>query len=404
MTPADRIRTLIGESGLAEPDASGTPRAVPASERECALILKTASAESWRVRIEGCGSWMAPDAPATLALSTRRLTGIVDLDPADMVVTVRAGTRWDELRALLANEGTWVPLDPPGSSRSVGSVVACATAGPLRTGFGTIRDQLLGQTLLTADGRLVQSGGRVVKNVAGYDITKLAAGSFGAFGVITSVHLRLRAVPRADVTLVAGGKRDDLLHGARRVLESGLIPAALEVISPKAARQDRWVLAVRLMGSDVAVAAERDAIAAASGLKLEQYEASRAADFWHDTLAGVTVTPTTLRLGALTSSLDNALDTIAHYLDESCEDWISVNALAGVVRWSGTADTGQLRLLRGVAAQHEMPVTLERAPWPVRSQLGHFGAYRDQVGRVVHSLWKAFDPQGVFTVPLSDQP
>jgi len=403
MTIAARIRALIGDDGLAEPDAVGTPRAVPASDAECALILRTAHAQRWRVRIEGCGSWMPPDAPAHLVLSTRRLTGIVDLNPADMVVTVRAGTKWDELRTLLANEGTWVPLDPPGAGRSVGSVVACATAGPLRTGFGTIRDQLLGQTLLTADGRVVQTGGRVVKNAAGYDITKLAAGSFGAFGLITSVHLRLRAVPRADLTLVARGDRDELLNGARAVLESGFIPAALEVISPRAGQADHWVLAVRVVGSDVAVAAERDAITAASGLTLERYGATRAAGFWQETLAGITAAPTTLRLGTLTSSLDDALDTIAHYLDGNCEDWISVNVLAGVVRWSGSADAGQLRLIRGIAAQREMPVTLERAPWPVRSELGHFGAYRDSVGRIVHSLWKAFDPQGTFSVPLGDQ-
>ncbi|UCG86532.1 MAG: FAD-binding protein [Gemmatimonadota bacterium] len=404
MTVAAKIRELIGESGLAEPDAGGTPRAVPASEAECAVILQAAQSEGWRVRIEGCGGWMPADAPATLALSTRRLTGVVDLNPADMVVTVRAGTRWNELRSLLANEGTWVPLDPPGSDRSVGSVIACATAGPLRTGFGTIRDQLLGQTLLTADGRLVQSGGRVVKNVAGYDITKLAAGSFGAFGVITAVHLRLRAVPRADLTLVAHGNRDELLNRARSILDAGLIPAALELLSPKASPADRWTLAVRLVGSDVAVAAERDAITAASGLTFEKHVASHAADFWQQTLAGVTATPTTLRMGALPSSLDDALDTIAHYLDENCEDWISVNVLAGVVRWSGAADGGQLRLIRGIAAQHEMPVTLERAPWSVRSEVGHFGAYRDRVGRIVHSLWKAFDPQGVFAVPLGDRP
>jgi glycolate oxidase FAD binding subunit len=403
MTIASKIRALIGDGGLIEPDAGGTPIAAPASEAECSLLLSTAQSEGWRVRIEGTGGWIPADAPASLALSTRRMSGVVDLSPADMVVTVKAGTTWDELRTLLANEGTWVPLDPPGSGRSVGSVVACATAGPLRTGFGTIRDQLLGLTLLLPDGRTVGSGGRVVKNAAGYDLTKLAAGSFGAFGVITKVHLRIRAVPRADVTLVAGGGRDELVSAACDVLESGLVPAALEVFSPRAASADRWVLAARLVGSDPAVEAERDAITDASGLTFDHYDAARAASFWRGALAGATAAPTTLRIGALPTSLDDALDTVAHYLDETSDDWIAVNAQAGVVRWSGAAQVSQLRLIRGVAAQREMPVTLERAPWQVRSELGHFGAYRDSVGRIVHSLWKSFDPEGLLTVPLGER-
>src|SRR5207249_3367547 len=82
-----------------------------------------------------------------------------------------------------------------------------ATAGPLRQGFGAVRDHVLGVTFVTGDGRLVHSGGRVVKNVAGYDLTKLEAGGFGAFGVIVLVHLRLRALPRADQTFVLAGTR-----------------------------------------------------------------------------------------------------------------------------------------------------------------------------------------------------
>jgi glycolate oxidase FAD binding subunit len=398
---ANKIRSLIGEQGLLSPDSRGTPRVAPANEDECALLLGTAYSEGWSVRIEGAQSWIPPDAPAAVVLNTQRLTGIVDVNPADMVVTVRAGTRWDALRTSLANQGTWVPLDPPGLDRSVGSVVACATAGPLRTGFGTTRDQLLGQTLVAADGRVVQTGGRVVKNVAGYDLTKLAAGSFGAFGVITLVHLRTRAVPRADLTAVAGGERDEVLNAARDVMQSGVTPAALEVLSPKASGEAHWVLAARLVGSDVSVRAERDAIAAAVHLEFEQYAASRAARFWETTLAGVTRAATTIRLGALPSSLEQALDAVTHYLDEDRSNWTAVSVPAGVVRWSGTTTAERLRLLRGVAAQLEMPVTLERASWSVRSPLGHFGAYRDGVGRIVHALRSTFDGKGVLTVPLS---
>jgi glycolate oxidase FAD binding subunit len=400
---ADRIRSLIGEQGVAGVDSGGTTRVAPATDEECALILRTAASENWHVRIEGTGNWIRPDAPAEIAITTSRLTGVTDLNPADLVAAVKAGTPWEEAQTALANEGTWVTLDPPGSARSVGSIVACATAGPLRTGYGNVRDQLLGLTLVTPDGRLVKVGGKVVKNVAGYDLTKLAAGSFGAFGVITSVNFRLRAVPRADVTILAAGHRDSLLGAARQILEAGITTAALELVSPAAAERDEWLLAIRLLGSDVAVQAERVAVTdVARQLLFRNAEVGEAAALWHAILAGATRAPTTIRIGTLPTSLHDALDMVAHHLDENCEDWISVNVLSGVVRWSGTATVDRLRLLRGTAAQREMPVTLERAPWGIRSEMGHFGAYRDGVGRLIHSLRRTFDNQGTLVVPLGD--
>ena len=397
---ADKICSLLGEDGLFEMDPLGIPVATPASDDECALLLRTASSEGWTVRIEGSGTWIPRDARADLALSTVRLRGVVDLSPPDMVVTVGSGTRWTELQTSLGNEGMWIPLDPPGSGRSVGSVVACATAGPLRTGFGAIRDHLLGLTLVTGDGRVVHAGGRVVKNVAGYDITKLAAGSFGAFGVITSVNLRLQTIPRADATLLALGARDQLLDAARSILASGYTPAAVELFSPAAVASTEWTLAVRLVGSDESVAEERTAVGAAAGMQITSLEPSDAAEFWRSALSRSTDAPTTLRVGALTSSLDEAMDSIAHHLDESRDDWIAANVLAGVVRWSGDTDVNRLRLLRNVTAHSKMPVTIERGPWSVRSELGHFGAYRDGVVRLVNALRNSFDPSRALAIPL----
>ena len=128
----------------------------------------------WRTRRAGrSGSrarrtWLPPDAPADLAVSTRALDQVVSVSPADLVATVQAGAPLEALRRRLADEGMWLALDPPGRpERSLGSVVATATAGPLRQGFGPVRDHVLGCTVATGDGRLVKAGGRVVKNVAG---------------------------------------------------------------------------------------------------------------------------------------------------------------------------------------------------------------------------------------------
>jgi FAD/FMN-containing dehydrogenase len=390
---------MLGPEAVVDTDASGMPRVAPRSEDGVALVLQAAAAEGWRVRIEGRGSWVPADAPADLALTTRALARVATLDAADLVASVEAGVAWGDLQRQLADHGVWVAADPPGEGRTVGSVVATGTAGPLRTGFGMLRDQVLGATLVTGEGRIVRAGGRVVKNVAGYDLTKLATGSFGSFGVVTSVNVRLRAVPRADLTLLGPGERDVLLDTARSIVAAGITPASLEVVSPRAARRDRWVLAVRLLGSAPAVEADAQAAGGASQVPLSPLAAAEAGAFWRTILAGVTAGPVTIRLGALATAMDDALDLVLHHLDQQ---WIMAGVGASGLRWSGDAPADRIRLLRHAAAPLEMPMTLERAPWAVREQVGYFGAYREGVGQLVGALREAFDPAGVFVVPLAD--
>jgi FAD/FMN-containing dehydrogenase len=378
----------------------GAPLVAPDSESACALLLRTASLEGWHVRIEGGGGWMPRDAPADVVLSTARLTRLYDVAPADLVATAEAGITWTDLRRGLADHGTWVAHDAPGGDRTLGSLLATATAGPLRAGFGMLRDQILGLTLVTGDGRTVRVGGRVVKNVAGYDLARLAAGSFGAFGVVTAVHLRLRAVPRADLTLVAQGQRDALVDAARAILATGQSPAALELVSPGAAGGSSWVMALRLVGTDGEVAADRQAVLESAGLALREHTGADAAAFWSAVLEGAAAPPVTVRVGASPDALEDALDLLAHHLDEPVADWITATVPAGIVRWSGAGGPEALLRFRAAAAEREWPVTLERAPWSVRSRVGHFGAYREGVVRLVGGLRHAFDPAGVLVAPL----
>lgn len=400
MTIARRLQTVLGPTADVELDAAGVPRVAPDTMQSVALVVRTAAREGWRLRVEGGARWSPPDAPADLALSTGRLRRITYLNGADLVTTVEAGLAWEALRGALADEGAWIAADPPGDERSVGSVVVTGTAGPLRAGFGGIRDHIVGLTLVTGDGRIVQSGGRVVKNVAGFDLAKLVAGSFGAFGIVVATSFRLRAVPRADVTLAAEGVRDALLAAARGTLDGGLTPAALELCSPSITGLDDWRLAVRLVGADAAVEAERDAVGRALGASPRELAASDAADLWHEVQQAAVAGAVTVRLGALPAALDDALDLVAHHLPEGR---LTVSVTPGAIRWSGDAGVDDLRLLRHAAAQREMPLTLERAPWALRERLGHFGAYREGVGRLVTALRRTFDPAGVFVTAVGDE-
>ena len=395
-----RLRALVGPDVSVEGASDGTPTVAPHSTAACALVLQTATAEGWSVRIVGNESWIPGDAPADLTLSSRGLSQVEDVRAADLVATVQAGVDRTALRVALADHGAWWPVDCPGASRSVGSLVATATAGPLRSGFGGLRDHILGMTIVTADGRILHCGGQVVKNVAGFDLTKLATGSFGAFGFITSVHLKLRAIPRADVTLTTQGERDGLIQQARAILDAGFTPSALELFSPAAAGTNRWTLAVRLVGPDAAVAAERNAVKGATSTPWTDVPPGEAADFWSSALERTTQHASTIRVGAVVTGLQQAIDLLIHHLTD---EYISATVTAGVIRWSGSAEADRVQLLRHAAAQIEMPVTLERAAWPTRSRLGHFGAYREGVGRLMGSLRHTFDPNGTLVVSLGAQ-
>jgi len=406
MAPDDlstRLRALLGAGADLGTAGSGGPIVRPRDEASCALLLRTASLEGWRVRIQGAGTWMPPDGDADLALSTTRLTALGPVSAADLVATAQTGIRWETLRSGLADVGAWLAHDAPGGDRTLGSLLATGSAGPLRAGYGPLRDHVLGLTLITGDGRVTRVGGRVVKNVAGYDVAKLAVGSFGAFGVITSVHLRLRTVPRADVTLVASGRRDALIEAARLVLDAGISPASLELVSPAAAGADQWVLGVRLCGSEVEIAAERAGVQEASGLTFGERTGPAAAVFWSHILGGVAPAPATVRLGALPTSLEDALDLVALHLDEPVRDWISVTVPAGAVRWSGHATAEALTRFRAAAATREWPVTLERAPADIRARVGVFGSYREGAARLVGGLKAAFDPAGILVTSLGTE-
>ncbi|HXQ29553.1 MAG TPA: FAD-binding oxidoreductase [Gemmatimonadales bacterium] len=400
MKVIERVRALLGPDAVLEDGGAtdGVPRIAPASPDAVALLLGAVRDEGWRVRVEGAGTWMPADAPADLALTTRRLDRLPSIQPQDLAATAEAGIGCDQLRQQLADHGTWLPLDAPGlAGRTLGSVVATATAGPLRHGFGPVRDHVVGVTFVTGDGRMVQSGGRVMKNVAGYDLTKLQAGGFGAFGVIVLVHLRLRALPRVDQTHVLAGSREDLSRVAEDIAGAGLTLAALELLSPALARRDRWVLAVRLAGSAALVAAEEAALRGVTGGLFATLRAEEAHAFWMRASEAFATRPVSFRVGGLPASTDDLLDLVQHQVGD---EWLAASPGVGVLRWAGDAGADRLRRLRRALAVQEAPLTIERAPWMLRRAVGHFGAYREGVGPLVAGLRQTFDPGHTIAAPV----
>ncbi|HEY8166484.1 MAG TPA: FAD-binding protein, partial [Gemmatimonadaceae bacterium] len=223
------------------------------------------------LRIAGSATWLDAGRPVraenTLALTG--LSGVVDYVPADLTITVRAGTPLSEIQRITEEHDQWFPLIPFGHpDGTIGATVATASWGPLAHGFGTVRDLVLGIEVVTGEGRSVRGGGRVVKNVAGFDLVRLFTGSWGTLGVITEVTLRLHSLPKVTSTLaVPVPSAERQLRDQLRALYALPINAhAMELIDSRLATQlelpARDTVLVHLGGSRQAVAAQRDALVA----------------------------------------------------------------------------------------------------------------------------------------------
>jgi glycolate oxidase FAD binding subunit len=208
----DQIRTIVGREHLRPATAADsvcgvTPQFVvePASEQEISKILAFANEPGVAVIPRGAGTklqWGNSPSRADLVLSTARLNRVIEHAWADMTVTVEAGCTVQKLQQDLAKHGQRIALDALWPERAtVGGVLSANDSGALRLRFGALRDLIIGITLVLSDGTVANSGGKVVKNVAGYDLQKLATGALGTLGVITRAVFRLHPLPQNSLTL-----------------------------------------------------------------------------------------------------------------------------------------------------------------------------------------------------------
>lgn len=199
-----------------------------------AATLEWAAARRLSVVIRGQGSklgWGARSGPIDVLLDMSRLDRIIDYQPGDLTVTAEAGIRLQELNRHLASHGQWLALDPPFADRAtIGGLIATNDSGPHRHRFGTPRDLVIGIQLATTDGQLSKAGGRVVKNVAGYDLSKVVSGSFGTLAAIVSATFKLAPLPGASATMVVERLSiDRLFEVAGAMSASQLEPVAFDV-------------------------------------------------------------------------------------------------------------------------------------------------------------------------------
>jgi glycolate oxidase subunit GlcD len=388
----------------------------PSTFEEVCEVLRLAESERWTVAPAGACTWLdAGEAhgAANIILKTTRMSRIVEHEPADLVATAEAGLTLADFNREVGRAAQWLPLDPPGAEvATLGGVVATGAAGAQGLGYGAPRSHVLGMRVALSGGRRLRAGGRVVKNVAGYDLCKLFTGSHGTLGVILEVTFKLRPRPRREATLVARSRDPrTLLEAARALAGSQLLPVAVELLSPPLAEEvcgfddagsDFYLLA-RFAGTEGAVEYQ---LARASELVGSFATADTAQQVEDDDGLWARLSsarprgerPLVWRASVLPSALGSLLARLG-------DDY------GRALKWHAGAGDGRLRVC-GSQAQDEALVTLrglrdaardaggsivvERAPAELKRELGAWGLSASSAF-LMKRLKEQLDPSDIFS-------
>jgi glycolate oxidase FAD binding subunit len=232
----------------------------PQTAEQLADELRRSALHDRTIVLEGAGSKRAMGGPAEGddTISMAGLRRVLEYEPHDLTVSVEAGMPWRELTRMLAANRQMVPLDPPFADQAtVGGVIAANSSGPRRRLYGTARDMVIGMRFAMVDGKLVETGGMVVKNVAGLDMAKLIIGSFGTLAAIISVNFKVQPVPEVERSFVLPfATAAEAMAAMHRLLTSALQPSAVDLLNPVAGKtvgNAAWLLAVRAGGNAATV-------------------------------------------------------------------------------------------------------------------------------------------------------
>jgi glycolate oxidase FAD binding subunit len=405
------LARLSGEIGVggARPGTEGdavtgvVPSTVvaPASVEEVSRLLAWVNDQG--LKVVPCGTRTKLDRGAAptrcdILLNLSRISGVVEHAAGDMTVTVRAGTPLEELQAVLAQGGQFLAVDPPVPG-TVGGLIATGDNGPRRLRYGGVRDLLLGITFVRADGVVAKAGGKVVKNVAGYDLAKLFTGSLGTLGVIVEATFRLYPLPAASATVVSGGTSiAEAGRIAASILGSTLVPTSLDYHT--GGEGGEQCLAVRFESSPRSVEAQ----------------AARAADLLPEprTLTGsdetclwqrfdeITATEEGDVLARLISTVTDLPPLLQSAQEEAERAGIALSLRAhmghghALLRWLRPGTDAAVALLDSLRRRAEaggFNLVIWRAPAEVRARLDVWGEVGEGLP-LMRRIKAQFDPQG----------
>jgi glycolate oxidase FAD binding subunit len=361
--------------------------------------------------------WGLPGTKLGVACVTTELRQVVDYPSRDLTITVQAGLTVGELAALLSSERQCLPVDVPQPDRAtVGGAVVTNTSGPRRFGYGTFRDYLVGVTVVTMTGQTARAKGKVVKNVAGYDLCKLYTGSFGSLALVTELTFKLRPRPETSAWVTCSGESLELLEELLAgVLVSRTRPVAIELLNRPAAEQlfrsglaplhwNRWHLLVGFEGFEESVSFQVQTL-------LDEWSKHPGMSKASETRVGLESVP--LWEALIGFQRPTGLATVkANFLSSASAGWLRLleQCLAG--RWATQVHAGNgvawahlldesanetlvaqdIATMRQWATQQRGNLVVRQAPMALLPALGVWGQERSDLW-LMRRIKEAFDPQ-----------
>lgn len=373
----------------------------PGSSEEVSEVLAWATREELKVVVCGARTKLdrgAAPAACDVLLDLGKLNRVTEHASGDLTVTVQAGVRLEELQRQLAEAGQFLAVDPPVPG-TVGGLVATADTGPRRIRYGGVRDLILGATFVRADGVIARAGGKVVKNVAGYDLPKLLTGSLGTLAVVVEATFRLYPLPAASATVLVDVAPAELRRQAGTVLQSTLVPTSLDYFSDPAGSS---LLAVRFESTTASTQAQAEVAARLLGGSSRIVTGAEETAVWagFDAVTDTTDNDVLARLVATASDLPGLVAQALRAASATGAQ-LTVRAHVGhghaLLRWREANSDTVLALLRGLRNEAESQghnLVIWRAPLEVRAGIDVWGSVGEGLG-LMRRVKQQFDPNSM---------
>jgi glycolate oxidase FAD binding subunit len=407
--PTEELQNIVGEqhvrqafAGDAVDDREPSLVVEPATIEEISEVMKLASRDGIAVSPRGGGTKMGlgnPPRQVDLILSTARMDGIIEHVPGDQIVRTQAGLKLQDLQGNLAESDQMLGIDPPEEGATVGGIVAANASGPRRLRYGTIRDLIIGIKVVLADGTVAKAGGKVVKNVAGYDLSKLFTGSLGTLGVIAEANFRLHPIRESARTVfVEVDDHRQIPEVALAFTHSSFSQFVLDALEMRW-ENDKGVIAALFEGIDPAVEAQSSAATellrshgGANVLGKDDGE-----EFW-DSFARRpwAAGDVALKISAPPSDLSAVLDSVLGAAGRvGVEARLSGHAATGVT-FAGLSGEGDglvdvVEEVREIRVHRGGSVVVQEAPLAIKERLDVWGPAGDYLG-LTRRVKEKFDP------------
>jgi glycolate oxidase FAD binding subunit len=369
-------------------------------------IVKMSSQHQWRMLICGHGSklaWGKPSQDIQLVISIEKCDRLIEHAVGDLTITVEAGMKLVDLQAKLRSHNQFLPIDANYPDATLGGIVATADTGSWRERYGGIRDLLLGLSFVRADGAVAKAGGRVVKNVAGYDLMKLFTGAYGTLGIISQLTFRTYPLIPTSQTLLLTGQAAAIAQASQTIRNSGLTPTRMDLLSAGVIEQlglgknmgliARWQTIPESIQQQVE---QVKAIAIQLDLATNDYQEQAEIDLWQQCTA-ITSLPNSAQ--AVTCKIGIAPTAVGNFLQL---EQIMNNNLA--VRIHASSGVGRLQLnqvdnqiinqIRSYCQKNYGFLTILDAPQITRQQLDVWG-YQGNGIKTMKAIKNQFDPQNI---------